>query len=651
MKKNIFKYLLFGMSLSGLLNQSCNDKFLQLSPETDLSKENSLLSETELTLYLNNLYGRYILGHGTAWADAKVQPNVVGGSHLMASDFMTDNMVRYGNISNIMDNTFVPPNAGGTVDWTWENLRSVNYFIKNYTNALPSVNNDITRLNKYLGEAYFFKSMDYYRKLMLFGDVPWLATDLNIDSEELYKPRDKRTVVTDSLMKTIELAVTNLAGVSGRPDGRINQDMALFLKARITLFEGSFRTYHDELQLQNTAKPLLEATVDACEKIIATGRYQLFSTGDNSYWKLFTLKKDPNTDGNKEAILARTYDGTVVGHATQRYWDQNNSISGGRPAGGATRNLVDEYLCIDGKPIYTSGAEGSYTSNSLFKGYDGLWSELENRDPRLKQTINYPGENRSLFNRTDGTTSADKNGVTYPRLSYNVGGGTTVTGYLPIKHWMGDRAENEATTNGQQTALEFRYAEVLLMLAEAKAILGTLTQNDLDRTINMLRQRAGFDFAKYPNSRLELGNIPADPRLDAIYASKLAYAVSPIIREIRRERRVEMVLEDRRYEDLMRWKAGNLLTVPLRGMKFTAEKQKLYDGTHTAKPVIALKEELNKDVFIDNNGFIIAYPRSANINNGTALWADYRYYWPLPLYDLTLDGNQLIQNPGWLGAK
>lgn len=651
MNKKIFKYISFGLSLTALTMQSCNDKFLDLNPETELSKDNSLTSEMQLTLYLNNLYPKYILGHGTGWADGKTAPNIVGGSHLLASDFMTDNMVKFGNISSILDNTYVTPNAGSAVNWTWDDLRSVHYFLKNYSNALPSVNNDATRLKKYLGEAYFFKAMDYYRKIMLFGDVPWISADLNIDSEELYKPRDSRKLVADSLLNTVNLAVANLDGVTGRADGRINQDMALFLKARIGLFEGSFRTYHQELQLQGTAKPFLDACIEACEKIIASGRYALYQGVENSYWQLFTLKKDPSADANKEAILAKVYDGTLVGHATQRYWDQNNSLSGARPAGGATRSLVDEYLCIDGKPIYLTGAAGNYSSNPLFKGYDGLWSEMENRDPRLKQTINYPGENRSLFNRTDGTTSLDKNGITYPRLSYNVGAGTSVTGYLPIKHWMADRVENEATTVGQQTAIEFRYAEVLLMLAEAKAILGTLTQDDLDKTINKLRQRAGFDFAKYPDSRLQLGNIPADPRLDEIYASKLAYSVSPIIREIRRERRVEMVLEDRRYEDLLRWKAGNLMTVPLRGMKFTEAKKKLYDGTNTQKPIIALKEVVDKDIFLDTEGFIIAYPRSNNIVNGTPVWADYRYYWPLPLYDLTLNGSKLTQNPGWLGAN
>jgi len=649
--KKYFKQIILGLSFTSILASSCNDDFLSLQPETELSKDNSLKSEAELTLYLNNLYGRYILGHGTTWADAKNQPNVVGGSHLLASDFMTDNMVKFGNISSILDNTYITPNGGDAVNWTWENLRSVNYFLQHYTNALPSVNNDLSKLNKYLGEALFFKSWDYYRKLMLFGDVPWISRDLNIDSEELYAPRNKRSEVADSLLKTIDLAIQNLDGISGAPDGRINQDMALFLKARIGLFEGSFRTYHTELQLQSSAKPFLEAAIDACEKIIASGRYELYKTGNEPYWKLFSLKQTPGTDGNKEAILARVYNGVVLGHATQRYWDQNNSLSGARPAGGATRSLVDEYLCIDGKPIYSAGTEGNYTANPLFKGYDGLWSEMENRDPRLRQTINYPGENRSLYNRTDGTLDKEKNGITYPRLSYSVGGGSSVTGYLPIKHWMGDRIESEATTNGQQTAIEFRYGEVLLMLAEAKAILGTITQDDLDKTINKLRERAGFDFSKYPDSRLQLGNIPSDPRLDKIYADKLGYTVSPIIREVRRERRVEMVLEDRRYEDLMRWKAGKLMTVPFRGTKFNEQKQTLYNGSNLNKPIIALKEELNKDVFVDNEGFIIAYPRSPNISNGTALWEDYRYYWPLPLYDLSLPGTQLTQNPGWLGAN
>lgn len=148
---------------------------------------------------------------------------------------------------------------------------------------------------------------------------------------------------------------------------------------------------------------------------------------------------------------------------------------------------------------------------------------------------------------------------------------------------MPDYAEWEANPKGVQTAHMFRYGELLLIYAEARAELGEITNDDLEITVNALRERAGFDFAKYPNAKLTLTNIPADPRLDAIYAKYLDYSVTPIIREIRRERRVETMMEGMRYEDLMRWKAGKLFTVPVRGMKMTQEKIELYSKTATMK--------------------------------------------------------------------
>jgi hypothetical protein len=143
-----------------------------------------------------------------------------------------------------------------------------------------------------------------------------------------------------------------------------------------------------------------------------------------------------------------------------------------------------------------------------------------------------------------------------------------------------------------------------------------------------------------------LSNIPADPRLDNLYAEKLGYAVSPLLREIRRERRVELALEGLRREDLARWKAGRLMEVPFRGMKFTPEKQELYNGKQTAKPIIAMQAVLNVDVFVDSEGFIIGYPKSPRVTNGTLIWSDQYYYWPIPLQELELNKN-LTQSPQW----
>lgn len=646
------KFIISSLLVVGtVVFSSCNDDFMQKDPTQELAEGSFLKNEGDLPIYLNQLYDLYAEGHKRGWADGRSAPFNLSGSDIIVWDQMSDNTVKSGNVDGRLDNSFKTPQEGTGTGWEWTNLRKVNYFLRHYREAEGSVANP-SDLNKWAAEARFFKAWDYYKKIMMLGEVPWLEYDLNVDSPELYGPRTPRAELMDSVLWTINYAVEHIQKGDGNPTGRINKDMANFLKARICLFEGTFRKYHTELGLQSSANKFLEECVTACEAIIATGNYELYNTGGNPYWKLFTFKG--TTVPHKEAILARVYDGKNLGHATQRYYEANDS----RYSVGATKGLLEEYLCEDGRPIYIGGTEGSYTVNPLFKGYDGLWEELDNRDPRLRQTIAKPGEYVTIHNRDIGTTDINIVGIIYPGVGYNGGGvggyGTTVTGYRYIKHWMDDVDERNAITNGQQTAIMFRYAEVLLMLAEAKAELGTINQGDLDRTINKLRERAGFNFVKYPTAKLTMGNIPADPRLDAIYASKLDYSVSALLREIRRERRIELVMEGLRYADLMRWKAGKLMTVPLRGLKFTAEKQKMFNGSLSngvKNPVTGILETagtsiINKDVFIDKDGFIIAYPRSPRITDGILPWDDMRYYWPIPLDELDLN-KKLTQNPGW----
>ena len=642
--KTIKYYIL--LCITGLfLLPACNDDFMQQDPIVELAEGAFLKNEGDLPYYLNQLYNRYITGHQTGWAYDRMAPLDVAGSPIIYNDVMSDNMVHSGNAASRLNESYTVPQSGAN-GWSWDNLRLVNYFLRNYRQAEGSVT-DPSALDKWAAEACFFKAWDYYQKVRNFGDVPWYEYDLNINSPELYDPRTKREAVMDSVLACINFAVEHIQDNGANPIGRINRDMANFLKARICLFEGTFRKYHTDLGLQSTANKYLQECVDACEAIMETNRYELYATGTDPYWKLFTFKESPSADGHKEAILARIYDGQKQGHATQRYYDQN-AIIANRYAKGATRGLIDEYLCEDGRPIYIGGTEGAYTVNPLFLGYDGMWTELENRDPRLRQTIARPGEFTTISRSGTGEMDQSKYGIIYPTIGYSDGTapGTTVTGYWFVKHWMCDFEEIDAVTNGRQTALVFRYAEILLSLAEAKAELGALTDADLDATINKIRERAGFDFDKYPAAKLSMNNIPSDPRLDKIYAEKLDYPVSPILREIRRERRVEMVMEGLRYEDMMRWKAGRLFTVPLRGMKFTEEKQKLYDGTKIDPPITARRATIGTEVFVDSEGFIIAYPRDTRVIEGVLPWSDRRYYWPIPFEQLTLNEN-LTQSPGW----
>ncbi len=647
-----------------LLVTACNDDFMQQDPLMDLTESTSLRSEIEFEYYLNQFYSRYMPGHYNGWGDSRTAPFYdFAGSPIMFGDAFSDNMVVTGTVSNTSGNasarlngSWRTPASGTNEGWDWVGLRQLNYFLRNYKQAEGSVS-DPSQLNKWVAEAYFFKAWDYYRKVMIFGDVPWLSYDLNTESPELQAPRTPRAVVMDSVLNMINYAVAHIQDNGRNPIGRINKDQANFLKARICLFEGTFRKYHTELGLQGTANAWLQECVNACEAIVATGRYDLYTAnthGYGSYWELFT-KKGLDGANHPEAIRARVYDGStgVKGHSTQRYYEQNNFNRAGR---GMAKYAMDEYLCADGLPIGES---------LLFQGYDGMWSEMENRDPRLCQTVARPGSFQTISPSGSGVMDIARYGIIYPNITYSATSSrhSTVSGYAIAKHFMADKAEYDAgaAQTGTQTALIFRYGELLLMLAEAKAELGTIDDTDLDRTINKLRERAGFDFGTYPNAKLTMSNIPADPRLDAIYAEKLGAALPPIIREIRRERRVEMFAEGLRYEDLMRWKAGNLLTVPMRGMKMTPDKIALYATTKSFNPANPLSLtnctvsyicRPGTEVYVDADGFIVANPLDANLGIGVGIlpWSDHRYYWPIPLDQLTLNPN-LKQNQGWEGIN
>jgi hypothetical protein len=637
---------------------------MQRDSTTTMAEGTYLTTVGELPFYLNQFYSIYGTGHQNGNAYDFTPPfYITRGSQLMFGDLFTDNAIGFsnntGDLTNRLQGTWqVPSKAvsglsdGNNTGWRWNNLRSINYFLRQ-AKQIEVSNTD--ELNNWLAEARFFRAFDYYWKLVAFGEVPWLEEDLNVDSPELYLPRTPRKELVEKILADVDFAVANLINATGPATGRVNKSMANFLKARICLFEGTYRKYHTELGLQSTADELIKKAAEACEAIMATGKYSLFNvpsglvSRNDAYFNMF---KQNGLEGanHSEAIFARVYDGNKLGHGTSRYYNMNRGNAAGRYCKGATKDLVDDYLCIDGLPIGTS---------SLFKGYDGIdWRELDNRDPRLTQTVVKPGEYITIFDRDKETLNLNANGLKYPEITYNCPAanqtptaGPTVTGYMILKHWTNAKVDNGSTTNGSQTALIFRYGEVLLMLAEAKAELGTITDADLDKTVNALRLRAGYNFTTSPNAKLSLGNIPADTRLDDINNQYLSYSVSPILREIRRERRVEMAMEGQRREDLYRWKAGKMIEKPVRGMKFGPEKQQLYDGTTiftetTPKGKWAPTARLDQEVFIDSEGFIIGYPKSPNVANGVVKWDDRYYFNPIPLEELGLN-KQLTQSPGW----
>lgn len=496
----------------------------------------------------------------------------------MDNDNNSDNMVPQ-NINTFLAGMYtVPGSGGGWASGDWANIRSCNYFLEHYSRAETSFK------ERYAGEVRFFRALFYWYKVVNFGDVPLLLKALDDNSEELYGPREKREKVMDEVvLEDLKFAVANLPEKNQAAAGRLHKDAARALMSRICLWEGTYRKYRNI----EGADTYLDACVKASEELMDAG-YDIYSTGntDEDYRNLF-IQKDLRS--NPEAIFYRAYITDKNTHNYTRQASENNT--------GMSKDFVDSYLFLDdGKPIGLTSHP--YDDSTPAK-------ECEGRDPRYTQTIATPGFIMTL-----------------PDLAVNlpaIGTSRTSTGYWNIK----GRSSDLAQFNTDKSDLDlfiFRYAEVLLNYAEAKyELTGSLTIAELDKSINLIRDRVGMPHLTT--------NPDADPN-----AVNYGYTVAPLLYEIRRERRIELVGEGFRFNDIIRWKAGKLIegVKTIRGMKLTDELRSQY-----ADP-----SSLN-NIAVDDDYYIIVYPSIAT----TRKWNDKSYLYPLPTDEK--DRCHYEQNPGW----
>ena len=496
----------------------------------------------------------------------------------MDNDNNSDEMVPQ-NVNTVLAGTkTVPGSGGGWASGDWANIRSCNYFLEHYSRAETSFK------ERYAGEVRFFRALFYWYKVVNFGDVPLLLKALDDNSEELYGPREKREKVMDEVvLEDLKFAVANLPEKNQAAAGRLHKDAARALMSRICLWEGTYRKYRNI----EGADTYLDACVKASEELMDAG-YDIYSTGntDEDYRNLF-IQKDLRS--NPEAIFYRAYITDKNTHNYTRQASENNT--------GMSKDFVDSYLFLDdGKPIGLTSHP--YDDSTPAK-------ECEGRDPRYTQTIATPGFIMTL-----------------PDLAVNlpaIGTSRTSTGYWNIKGRSSDLAQFNADKSDLDLFI-FRYAEVLLNYAEAKyELTGSLTIAELDKSINLIRDRVGMPHLTT--------NPDADPN-----AVNYGYTVAPLLYEIRRERRIELVGEGFRFNDIIRWKAGKLIegVKTIRGMKLTDELRSQY-----ADP-----SSLN-NIAVDDDYYIIVYPSIAT----TRKWNDKSYLYPLPTDEK--DRCHYEQNPGW----
>jgi hypothetical protein len=493
-----FKYIIIISLIIGL--SSCKEDFLDRFPQTEISPELFFNTEEDLSLYVNGLI---------SYPDR----------YMYRNDQDTDNAATTGaiEIKSIMTGTPTAQNITG--GWNWGRLRDINYFLDNYAKA--KTNDEVKK--HYAGLARYYRAEFYMAMVKRYSDVPWYSKTLNPEDPDLFKTQDPRAMVMDSVMADLEFAANNVR--EKVPSGTPGKWAAKILQARIALYEGTYRKYHTELNLQSTANVFLEKAASVAGEITSSGKFSIYSSGkpDQDYLMLFSSQ---DLLSNPEVILANIFD-----PAKNRTQDPNNEVFGEYEQ-SPSRDLIQTYLLKDGS---------RFTDLPGYQNF-GFVKEFTNRDPRLSQTMAYPG----WIRQPDPLPYIQ-------RLNRNF------TGYHQIK---GYGNSSEALVRQGIDVPVYRFAEALLILAEAKAELGTLTQADLDATINLLRKRVGL-----PDLNMAKANANPDPLIAAKYPN-LSGTNKGVILEIRRERRVELAFESKRYDDLMRWEAGNNLTVIPEGMYF-----------------------------------------------------------------------------------
>jgi len=563
-------------------------------------------TESGLKLYTNSFYGMDFMPKHSTTKDA-------------FSDYLAvrsvDDFLRPG--------AYTPTADQGPVNgWVWKDLRNINYFIANCND--PRVPAEVR--NNYLGIARYFRAYFYMEKVKRFGRVPWIGKPLDVDDPALYGARDTRTLVMDSVLADINFACANISATNDPSRTLVTKYVAYAFKSRICLFEGTFRKYHTELNLQSTANTWLNDAISASKEIMDKGGYSISTNGGagNSYRQLFTSTAPVAT----EVLQLTAADLTLnVLHDANWWW---TSGTYGQKA-SFTRTFINTYLNLDGTPFTNNPGYRTI----LFK------DEVKNRDLRLKQTIRSGDYKR---------TSAGAQVPAPPLFSY------TFTGYQPIKWTLDDMYYDAGSLNNNSIPL-YRYAEVLLNYAEARAELGLLTDADWASTVGTLRARAGI------TGGLTSKPTVADPYLVTNYFPGIS---DPSILEIRRERGIELSLEGLRFSDLLRWKRGELMNLEWNGFYVSQLNTPMdlnedgildvafYQGTKPT-PEVAGVTYVNVSATVSNA------VNSQLLKNGTSgeltwmkeiarTWSDKMYYYPIPQPDL-IRNPALKQNPGWGGDE
>lgn len=577
---------------------SCSD-FLDREPITKPEAGNFLTGAIQVENYINGLYM-------TLPSFSKF------GLGVRSEEKNSDNIIaeKYDARLHGQNNQF-----SRASDWQtgYQNLRKVNYFFHNYKVPEAQENEDVLSLK---GEAYFLRAYWHFDLLKKFGSIPVMDAfwDENATIAGLQIPAKTRNEVARFILSDL-VEAKNLLHSRGKYSGiRINKEAAMVLAMNVALYEGTWEKYHssdDFASSTNESNYFLGEVINWGNELFGCG-IDLYKTGQNPGDAFAALFNSKDLSGMGEVLLWRKYSSDEgVFH------DVNGNLKAGvvdsEGAAGITQSLVDNYLNADGTFIDPT--------NEKFKDFK---ETFEGRDPRLIQTVmNEGGKFASATTATpmhlEEYTDEKKNTISPPKLAGD-GNTRSLTGY----HIRLGIDTTFVSGNGETALPIIRYAEGLLAYAEAAAELEMWSDDIANKTLKALRERAGVKYLA--------------PAKDANFTD-FGYTLTPVLQEIRRERRSELALQGFRLDDLMRWKADKLI-VGKRGKGAYVGDESILFKSYSPDNQKRIRERLT----LDDNKW--ADPMAGTLPSGYQFHADRDYLLPIPPSELELN-KKLKQNPKW----
>ena len=308
---------------AALMLTSCNDSFLDRIPHDALTDANYWQTETHLSSVANtftsSLSGKDWLNKTEIMADSAPW-SVTTAWRTIGGGYFTSDASQINSV------------------WSaaYTGIGRTNYFLNNYQRA-TGVKEEVRE--RYAAEAYFYRAYNYWILTSLFGDVPLITSELNVESPDVFRGRDARKDVIDRITKDLEdhyKALPEYVAAGSSDFGRVSQCAALALLSRIYLYNGRY-----------------EDAVSACERAMSSTYYKLYSTGhpDVDYVNLFNYTgRASRNPANKETLIAFVYnydlgESSRTSHNLSRECWVPNDYARFTP----TASMIECYLTKDGK--------------------------------------------------------------------------------------------------------------------------------------------------------------------------------------------------------------------------------------------------------------------------------------------------------------